>query len=151
MKNLTVSRKVYADITSRINSALSHSAASATEAIRLVDAHIAGGDAVSDDATAMLAFNMIKPELDRAMVRSQRARERARARKAAKEAGTPDQPVATAETRMDVAGPEVRLSRRDRRALQRAACPRKKNLPLRKNSLNLQHERERTPHTPGNA
>ena len=84
MHAMTVSKKFYADIMGRIESALSFAPGSAAEAVRLVDTYLLGGEAASDDPCAMLAFNMIRPELDKAVIRSRRARERAQMRKKAK-------------------------------------------------------------------
>lgn len=81
MKQLPVSKKVYADISDRLHSSLPQQ--SATEAMRIVDAYLQGTPADSADSMALLAFNMIRVELDRAVTRSRRARERAKARKAA--------------------------------------------------------------------
>ncbi len=83
MKNLSVSKKVYSDISERVNTALSAYESSAEEAMRIVDSYLDGETPVSGDDIAMLAFNMVKVELDRAMVRSKRARERAQKRKTA--------------------------------------------------------------------
>ena len=58
---MTVSKKFYVDIISRIESALSFAPGSAAEAVRLVDTYLLGGEAASADPCAMLAFNMIKP------------------------------------------------------------------------------------------
>ncbi len=103
-ETLPVSRKFYADITSRINSSLAGAKKSADEALRLVGCHMRGEKAVSADCMAMLAFNMIRPEIDRAMERSRRARESAARRK------KPEEPAAR---------PTIRLNRRQRRAAER--------------------------------
>ncbi len=130
MNTLTVSKKVYSDISERINTTLSFSPYSAAEAMHVVDAYLAGEDAVSEDAIAMLAFNMIKAELDRAMVRSTRARERAEKRRKAQPAACkPDAaPVVadatTAAEAEEAAEPvELPLSRRERRAIERSLHP----------------------------
>lgn len=83
-KNLPVSVKVYSDLTSRITASLS--SASASEAMRLLDSYLTGEPPASDDPMALVAFNMIRPEIDRAMTRSARARERAASRRRQKEA-----------------------------------------------------------------
>lgn len=80
---LPVSRRFYNDISLRINNALSAAPVSAAEAMRIVDSYMDGESPESDDPMAILAFNMIKDEIDRAMTRSQRARARARIRKGA--------------------------------------------------------------------
>lgn len=126
MKNLPVSKKVYADISSRISSALSHTPASASEAMRLVDSHLQGATPVSDDAMAMLAFNMIKSELDRAIIRSTRARERAKTRSKAlpkmddRHSLLPTL-LSDPDTQIDIESqlPDLKLSRRSRRILER--------------------------------
>ncbi len=123
MKNLPVSRKVYADITSRVQSSLVSAPSSASEALRLVDVFLEGGEVESSDAMAMLAFNMIRAELSRAMERSARARSRAKARREAREVSgqfevspsvSPASPL-TEETPV-----RIMLSRRERRAAERA-------------------------------
>ncbi len=112
MTTLAVSKKVYADISTRIGAALSFAPDSAAEAMRLVDSFLAGENPASSDAGAMLAFNMIKAELERAMARSLRARARAAARK-----------KAIAERRENPSPsptpPEIRLTRQQRRAQER--------------------------------
>ncbi len=78
---LPVSRRFYNDISLRVSDALSSAPESASEAMRIVDGYMAGEVPQSDDPMAMLAFNMVRVEIDRAMHRSQRARERAKSRK----------------------------------------------------------------------
>lgn len=133
MKNLPVSKKVYADISSRISSALSHAPASANEAMRLVDSHLQGATTVSDDAMAMLAFNMIKSELDRAIIRSTRARERAKTRRKAlpkmDDRHSLISPLLSdTDTQIDIESqlPDLKLSRRSRRILERLEKGKKK-------------------------
>lgn len=122
-----VSQKVYNDITSRINSALSHSPASAAEALSLTDAYLAGTEPVTDDPLALLAFNMIRAELDRAMERSRRARQRAACRKAK---SVEAKPLTCAEMIASIneicekateedGKPRRKLNRRERRELER--------------------------------
>ncbi len=114
MNGLSVSRKVYADISARVSVALSASGESRTEAMRMVDSYLAGQEVSSDDALAMLAFNMIRDELDRVMARSRRARERAAGRRRA---------VAEAAAEVSDEQPEapveIHVSRRERRARER--------------------------------
>lgn len=133
MKNLPVSKKVYADISSRISSALSHAPASASEAMRLVDSHLQGATPVSDDAMAMLAFNMIKSELDRAIIRSTRARERAKTRRQARPKMDDRHSLLSTllsdtDTQIDIESqlPDLKLSRRSRRILERLEKGKKK-------------------------
>ena len=133
MKNLPVSKKVYADISSRISSALSHAPASANEAMRLVDSHLQGATPVSDDAMAMLAFNMIKSELDRAIIRSTRARERAKTRRKARPKMDDCHSLLSTlhpdtDTKIDIDSqlPDLKLSRRSRRILERLEKGKKK-------------------------
>lgn len=133
MKNLPVSKKVYADISSRISSALSHAPASASEAMRLVDSHLQGATPVSDDAMAMLAFNMIRSELDRAIIRSTRARERAKTRRKARPKMDDRQSLLSTllsdtDTQIDIESqlPDLKLSRRSRRILERLEKGKKK-------------------------
>lgn len=85
MNKLPISRKVNKDINERIHDSLSFTPESETEARRLLGLYLEGSPVESGDMYAMIAFNMVKPEIDRAMARSKRARERAAARKAAKE------------------------------------------------------------------
>ncbi len=130
MNTLPVSKKVYSDISERINTTLSFSPYSAAEAMHVVDAYLAGEDAVSEDAIAMLAFNMIKAELDRAMVRSTRARERAEKRRK-KQPATDKPSVApvvadtssVTEAEETSGSVELPLSRRERRAIERSLHP----------------------------
>lgn len=159
MNHLPVSRKVYADISSRISTTLAHSPASEAEAMRLVDSFLQGETPASQDLMAMLAFGMIRAELERAMARSGRARERARARKAtqAGNSGTaptvsdrqslpssnrygPNQsgiltplplysdisPYTSDQSQELPTAPEIKLSRRSRRLLDRLNRPKKK-------------------------
>ncbi|MDE6465097.1 MAG: hypothetical protein K2L44_00135 [Duncaniella sp.] len=142
MKKLPVSRKVYADISERINTSLSHAPQSAAEAMRIVEAYLDGTTAESSDPMALLAFNMIKVELDRAMLRSARARQRAQERKNAP-AGpkklTPEEIVEkllsqlTPEDFEDVTPPTPPLppTRRERREAARARKQRWKSLTQR--------------------
>ncbi len=115
MKNLPVSGKFYNDINDRVNTALSHSPLSASEAMRLVDSYLDGKAAESSDCEAMLAFMMIRVELDRAMVRSSRARQRAAIRKAAMTVNRQTEQSGRNETE-DFIPP---LTRRERRAAER--------------------------------
>ncbi len=131
MNTLPVSKKVYSDITSRVNTTLSFAPTSAAEAMRLVDSYLAGFEAESSDPAATIAFSMIRPELDRAMSRSARARERARIRKAKLTASADDScPVAPpAANNPEVSDGEtdtvpVMISRRQRRAMERARLKR---------------------------
>lgn len=126
-KTLSVSKKVYSDVTDRINSSLSGFPASAREAMRVVDTYLAGGVPASSDPLAMLAFNMIKVELDRAMERSARARERARARKMTRETADSDTPQPASIMADEENGPApIMISRRERRAMERACNIKKK-------------------------
>lgn len=159
MNHLPVSRKVYADITSRISTALAPSPASVVEAMRLVDSFLHGESPASHDLMAMLAFGMIRAELERAMARSARARERARARKATQAENSGATPIVTdgqslpspnrsgpnqsgihtplplsSDASPDTSdqspelptAPEIKLSRRSRRLLDRLNRPKKK-------------------------
>ncbi len=126
MKNLPVSKKVYADISDRITTTLSFAPTSAAEAMRLVDSYLEGQTPESNDGMAMIAFNMIRAELDRAISRSARARERARIRKQGASAvenpatstSTPES--GAADTCEETASAPIMLSRRERRAIERA-------------------------------
>ena len=80
----------------------------------LVDSYLAGQEVSSDDALAMLAFNMIRDELDRAMARSRRARERAAARRRAVA-----EAAAEVSDERSEAPVEIHVSRRERRARER--------------------------------
>ena len=116
MKALAVSKKVYADIEMRLATALSGHPGSLSEAIGMVDAYLDGVVLTSDDTLAMLAFNMIRVELDRAMNRSARARERARLRKERAGQCVPQGALMATE-----APPQtIRMSLRERRALERS-------------------------------
>ncbi len=82
---LPISRKVNKDLNERISSTLSSLPASEAEAKRLFNAYLEGVEPASDDAVAMIAFSMIRTEVDRAMERSRRARQRAAQAKQARE------------------------------------------------------------------
>ncbi len=115
-----VSCKFYAEITARINSSLSSLPDSALEALRLVNCHLHGEATVSNDAMAMLAYNMIRPEIDRAMERSRRARESAARRKSAITITTTS--LSKGDEKQDCAQPSqpsMRLNRRQRREMER--------------------------------
>lgn len=126
MNTLSVSKKFYADITERVNTALSVSPASAAEAMRMVDSYINGEKAESLDPLAMLAFNMIRVELDRAMSRSTRARERARKKVDIKTEEVKEEPEAIeakeiiGTNAVEKGSGGIRLSRGERRAMERA-------------------------------
>lgn len=133
MKYLPVSKKFYADILERIDSALGHMCESKTEAVRVVDVYLREGVVESGDGVAMIVFNMIRVELDRAMERSRRARERARARResnrhVSKEQSDKHSADILAELSLEDAscGDEIyqpaplHLSRRERRAAAKA-------------------------------
>ena len=126
MNNLPVSRKVYADIISRVQSSLVSAPSSASEALRLVDVFLEGGEVESSDAMAMLAFNMIRAELSRAMERSARARSRAKARREAQAREVSGQfevspSVSPASPLTEETPVRIMLSRRERRAAERAS------------------------------
>lgn len=135
MNNLSVSKKVYSDISERINTTLSFAPESAAEAMRIVDLYLAGETPHSPDQMAVIAFNMIRVELDRAMTRSSRARERARKRKEIAEIKS----IITAMTRnigetmedddeKEEESSPILISRRERRAMEQACSkkPKKK-------------------------
>lgn len=124
---LPVSAKFYSDITSRVSTALSYSPESAAEAVRIIDLYMTGAAVATDDSAAMLAFNMIRDEIDRAMARSSRARQRAAANRrhcdgsGKKIAGNSDV-TPTDSTTTDVTTdvkPSRPLSRRRRREAER--------------------------------
>ncbi len=141
--NLPVSKKVYADITLRISTTLSFSPSSVDEAIALVDAYLAGNpEPHTTDNAAFIAFSMIKAELDRAMSRSMRARQRAAKRKNGRKPETvKTEKEMVVKDVTDIAGsdkpaPEVMLSRRERRAMERQRSKsRRRNLYDRVDTL----------------
>lgn len=106
MNTLPVSKKVYTDIRTRIGEALAGYPSSVDEALRMIDQYLTGTMPQSHNNIATIAFAMIRAELDRAIVRSRRARARAAARKKSK---------------AHVAQPAIMLSRQQRRAQARAA------------------------------
>lgn len=112
---LPVSRKFYNDISTRVGNALAAAPASAAEAMRIIDAYMAGKEPVSRDSMSLLAFNMVKAEIDRAMARSQRARERAKARKSM----TKKEATGTGKTTPPQATSTIRQNRKKDRALKR--------------------------------
>ncbi len=83
-KNLPVSKKVYKDFNERISLSIASLPASASEAKRIFDAYLNGSEPTSNDGVAIIAFTMIKPEIDRAKERSYKARIRAQKAKEAK-------------------------------------------------------------------
>lgn len=137
MHAMTVSKKFYADIMGRIESALSFAPGSAAEAVRLVDTYLLGGEAASDDPCAMLAFNMIRPELDKAVIRSRRARERAQMRKKAKAV----QAVCECVPTNGVSG--IRISRQERRAIARRAEKERRRREKKRSGTKIAPDRER--------
>ena len=134
MKELTVSRKFYADIRSRIYEALAFSLETAQEAMAMVDEFLAGGEPLEREVCAALAFRMIKVELERAMERSRRARERAKIRRqqAVTTATAKSKPAHIATAPLSEAGcdadnaVEIKMSSRERRALERSQRKRMK-------------------------
>ncbi len=80
-----VSKKVYADIVSRVNNTLKATLRLPDiipEAIQAIDEYIADGTIPTPkDGLILIVFYMIKPEIDRAAERSRRARERAAIRR----------------------------------------------------------------------
>ena len=84
-EGLLVSKKFYLEITSRIDSTLSspeHKEAH-DEALRLVNSYLCGNKKCSVGTVseiAEVAFSLLRPELDRAIARSARARKAARKR-----------------------------------------------------------------------
>ncbi len=80
-----VSKKVYADLVSRVNNTLKATLRQPDiipEAIRAIDEYIADGTIPTPkDGIILIVFYMIKPEIDRAAERSRRARERAAIRR----------------------------------------------------------------------
>ncbi len=114
-QTLPVSRKFYSDIISRVNTALSHSPECAEDTKKIIDAYLAGKKPKSTDGMAMVAFNMIKDEIDRAVSRSRRARERAAARRLLKE-DRKEEPISSENPSESERG---WISRRQRRAAAR--------------------------------
>jgi len=80
-----VSKKVYADLVSRVNDTIGSildRLAFVPEIVKAIDEYIADGTLpVKEDAIVKLVFYMIKAEIDRAAARSRRARERAALRR----------------------------------------------------------------------
>lgn len=135
---LPVSRKFYSDISGRISSSLSSSPRSAEEAMRIFRDYLDGKSPESSDPMALLAFNMVRVEVDRALERSRRARMRAMSRRkehpateARNASGGKELPTAP-EEETDAPTKEIPLlSRRERRAAERRTkCARVKWRPL---------------------
>ncbi len=80
-----VSKKVYADLVSRVNNTLKATLRQPDiipEAIQAIDEYIADGTIPTPkDGLILIVFYMIKSEIDRAAERSRRARERAAVRR----------------------------------------------------------------------
>lgn len=110
-----VSRKAYSGFVARIHSVLGDTPR-ATALVKALDRYLGGeSDAVDglDDASAM-AFAFLRQDVDAAIERSRRARERAAKRKASAAA-----PSADAESGKDDAVFVPPMTRRERRALAR--------------------------------
>lgn len=86
LRKCAVSTRAYDDFTTRIRSVLSTDTEACNQALSLLDASVGyDGDTVRIEncsIKAQIAFSIIKPEIDRAVKRSQAARERAARRKA---------------------------------------------------------------------
>lgn len=132
--SLPVSRKFYSDIVSRVNSSLSPFPASVSEAMRIINLYLDGKEISSTDCMAMLAFNMVKDEIDRAIARSRRARQRAAERKATSDKNEVKvaDTASSAESLPTPEAEERKLSRRQRRAAARllAGHKRRKWAPI---------------------
>lgn len=87
---LPISKKVNKDLNERISSVFAGCPASEAEAKRVLNAYLEGVEPVSENAGVMIAFAMVRVEVDRAMERSRKARCRAKKAKEAKEAKVAD-------------------------------------------------------------
>lgn len=94
-KILPISRRLNKDIDERISSTLSHVPVSEAEAKRMVGLYLEGNEPESEDPLAMIAFNMVKVEIDRGMERSRKARMRAKEARRARETKTANDVCAT--------------------------------------------------------
>ena len=84
MKNLPVSKKFYNDIISRITSTfadMNDGERCLRGAVAMIDGYLAGDNPECADPMIKMVFSLLRPEIDRAMARSLRARQRGRKRK----------------------------------------------------------------------
>lgn len=118
---LPVSGKFYSDISARISSSLSSYPRSAEEAMRIFHDYLKGLSPLSSDPMALLAFNMVRTEIDRALERSKRARLRAMARRK-KQSDTNSlstNNLSSSSEKVTETPAILPLSRRERRAAER--------------------------------
>jgi len=93
-----VSQKFYDDISNRVGIATSYLCDHRTQYLmimHIIDGYMAGGPAPvrSDGIDALMTFALLRPEIDKAMARSRRAREAAARRREAKAAARTRQPL----------------------------------------------------------
>lgn len=84
MKNLPVSKKFYNDIISRITSTfadMNDGERCLRGAVAMIDGYLSGDNPECADPMIKMVFSLLRPEIDRAMARSLRARQRGRKRK----------------------------------------------------------------------
>lgn len=111
------------------------------EAVSVFEAYLKGENVENCDITILIAFNMIRPEIDKAIIRSQSARRRAALRRQAKEAESPapendadsqDSVKPLPETPEQSTPKEPIMNRRQRRAAQRELMREQRRLARRK-------------------
>ncbi len=111
------------------------------EAVRVFEAYLKGETVENCDITIIIAFNMIRPEIDKAISRSQSARRRAALRKQAKEAevtapenetDSQDSVKSLPETSEQPTPKEPIMNRHERRAAQRELMREQRRLARRK-------------------
>lgn len=149
---LPISKKAYADFISRFqhtfNDILNHPNLY-NEAVSVFEAYLRGETVEHCDIIVSLAFNMIRPEIDKAISRSASARQRAAIRKsrAANETPAPDVPSpqkARQDDTTDIADTPIQtctcnkteaaesitlpMNRRERRAAARQITRKRRNL-----------------------
>lgn len=105
------------------------------EAVSVFEAYLKGEIVENCDSTILIAFNMIRPEIDKAISRSKSARRRAALRKQAKETEStaPENTIKPQpETPEDPKPIKPIMNRRERRAAQRELMREQRRLARRK-------------------
>lgn len=122
---ITISKKVYADLTERIVNLFSvqlNNPSLALLAIAVLDDYIRDGKIPGADipVNVVVAFSMIRPEVDRAAERSRRARERAAMRrKGATRTACEIKPLLKSDETTQTIQPKIMKNRRERRQEER--------------------------------
>lgn len=102
---LPISRKAYLRFTDRINRVYGSGSANATRMLTVLDRYLAGDYLAGETlpVSERTAFAFLRHEIDMAISRSCKARERARLRRAGAETATPTEPALSEETQPEPA------------------------------------------------